>query len=198
VTDLGDTIRLSASNVDGAGAPADSGVAPVLTVTLPDASTVTPAIVHDGTGLWHSDFVTTQSGRHTARWVGTGANAFAFTDAFQVDPTDPGALFSLAEGKRALGGATAVPASKDDQLRDMITAVTPVIEDLVGPIVARALDEWHDGGWHTIALDYRPVLSVTSITESYGAGTTRTLTEQVLDAGGSFDAYGYTIDKAPG
>jgi hypothetical protein len=85
----------------------------------------------------------------------------------------------------------------DEDLRDLIIDARGVMEDICGPILKRNCDEWHDGGSSQIRLLQAPVISITTVSESYGAGYTRALTEQVLD-GGSFDAFGFTIDKDDG
>ncbi len=46
-------------------------------------------------------------------------------------------------------------------------------------------------------LSWRPVLSVSLVTESYGGGTTYTLTNQD-PSGASLDSYGYSLDKDTG
>lgn len=199
MTDLGATIRLSASNVDGAGnlIPVETG--PTLTVTLPDGTvdTLTPDIEADGTGLWHVDYTTTLEGRHVARWVGTGAGAFAYAEAFTVDPADVGYLFTLEAGKRALGWTPSRATSRDDQVRDYIAAVTPIIEDIVGPIIPRTVDEWLDGGRDALLLTTIPVLAITSLTEWTGT-TGYPLTEQPFNVSTVYDGYGYTLNKATG
>jgi hypothetical protein len=70
------------------------------------------------------------------------------------------------------------------------------MEDICGPILSVAKDEWHDGGSRTVRLLYAPIISVATVVESYG-NFTRTLTAQPLD-GSSFDAYGYTVDLVDG
>lgn len=198
MTDLGSTVRLTAENADPDGNLVDPAAGPTLTVTLPDTTTVSPNVVEDGTGSWHADLVTTQAGRHVARWVGTGADAFAHVEAFTVDTTDDGMLFPLREAKRALGWAPDVPTGDDDEMRDFIASVTPIIEDLVGPILPRPMDEWYDGGGALIAVTTTPVLSVTTVTESWGGSSIRTLTNQPLDGVTPVSTYGYTVDLATG
>lgn len=197
MTELGSIVQLTAGNEDDDGNLVDPAVGPTLTVTQPDGTTAAPAVVHDGTGQWHADFVTAQAGRHVARWVGTGTNAFAFVEAFTVDALDNGMLFSLAAAKKAVR-LSKTSTAHNDELLEFVAAVTPIIEDIVGPIVPRPCDEWYDGGWSSIVLLTTPVKSITSVTESWGAGTTRILLEQVLDGAGPFDTYGYTIDKTSG
>lgn len=197
MTDLGATVRLSASNVNDQGELIPVGSGPTLTITLPDGTTDTSQTpVDDGVGLWHVDYVTTQAGRHVARWIGTGAGAFAFVEAFTVDPADVGFLFTLADAKRALGHPQKA-TSRDDQMREYIAAVTPIIEDIVGPILPRTVDEWLDGGAPQLPLSTTPVLTVTSLTE--WAGTTGyPLTEQPYNVATVYDGYGYTINKQTG
>lgn len=193
--DLGDVIPLSIFITDDTGAAADAG-AVVLTVTLPDGSVLTPAISHPVTGSYTYNFPTTQAGRHTLRWVATGANASAYADEFDVLPADPGLIIGLDFAR----GGLQIPAGQtlnDEDLRDLVAAARGPMEDICGPILKRNCDEWYDGGSYDIRLLWAPVVSVTAVVECLGSGSTRTLTEQPLD-GGTFNAYGYTIDKDDG
>jgi hypothetical protein len=194
VIDLGDPVVLTFKVTDATGAPADS-TGQVCTVTLPDASTSTPAIVHTSTGVYTATFTTTQAGRHAVRWVATGTNAQAYTDVFNVAPSAPGLIISLVDARLGLGLPTAA-TTKDDDLRSAILGATPIMEDLVGPILSRSCDEWHDGGSASVRLLQAPCLSITTVVESWGTFT-RTLTAQPLD-GTTFDAYGYTVDLNDG
>lgn len=192
--DVGDAIPLTFLVTDSAGAPAAAG-AVTLTITLPDASTVTPAVTNPTLGTYTAAYATSQAGRHKVAWVATGANARATSDVFEVAALDPGFVLSLAQAKSALGIASSNTA-KDEELRTFLAGITPIMEDIVGPIVPKAFDEWHDGGARQIKTLYSPLLSVTSVTESWGPYT-RTLTAQPLNGAG-FDAYGYTVDLATG
>lgn len=105
-------------------------------------------------------------------------------------------LITLAQARASLR----VPASQtvdDADLTDLITSATAIMEDLCGPIISRPGDDWLDGGGCTVRLLQAPILSVTTVTESYGAGYTRTLTAQPLDGTG-FDSFGYTVDLVDG
>ena len=84
----------------------------------------------------------------------------------------------------------------DDELSESMEAVEAAIIEAIGPVVSTAQDEWHDGGSTIVRVDYRQILTVTTVTESAGTYR-RTLTEQPLD-GSTFDAYGYTVDKGYG
>lgn len=191
--DLGDSVAQQLTTRDAAGALADPATV-VCTITLPDASTATPVVAHPSTGVYTVSFPTTQAGRHLIRWV-TTSPAQTQTDVFWVAPVDPGMIISLAEARAGLR----LPAGTtlgDEDLRELIVAATPIMEDLCGPIVPRSCDEWHDGGGGTIALLNAPVTAISAVAESYG-NFTRPLTQQDL-SGSSFDSYGYTVDLATG
>lgn len=199
MADLGDTVRLVARNDQADGGLIDPETGPTLTVTLPDGTSDGPIDpVQDSVGIWHADYVTTQAGRHVARWVATGDGAFSSVEVFNVDDADPGYLFGLADAKKALGWDPNKATSRDAQLLEHVAAVTPVIEDIVGPVVPRTVDEWYDGGGSSIMLLQTPVISVTTLAESWGAGNTRTLTLEDLSGAGPFDGFGYTVDLATG
>ena len=72
------------------------------------------------------------------------------------------------------------------------------MEDLCGPLLSKTRTETYDGGTSQINLLFAPVLSITSITESYGSNYQRAITAQDIFAGGSSDAYGYTVDLVTG
>lgn len=158
--DLGDAVPLTFSS-----GSADTGATPVCTVTLPDASTATPSVLHTGPGAYAASYTTTQSGRHFVRWVGTGTNASAFTDVFDVHSVTGGPqLFSLDEGRKALREPT--DSSLDnEELRGYIITATRVVEDVYGPVVPQTIVQTFDGGRRALQCD-TSITSITSVTES--------------------------------
>ena len=178
------------------GAPANATLV-VLTITLPDQSTVEPAVTNGAVGTYTATLVTTQAGRYTVRWVATGANARVITDVFNVGALSSTALVSMAEVKSLLN-ITLSDTARDEELRGLIAAVTPVIESFTGPIIQRVEDQWYDGGTPIIMLTKAPVVSVASVTETFGANVIRTLIFQPLDGITPVDAFGYTIDLESG
>lgn len=68
---------LTVAVTDAAGCPAD--VTPVVTVTLPDTSTATPAVEDVTTGVFRAQYVTAAAGRYTARVVAVDLGAAEFT-----------------------------------------------------------------------------------------------------------------------
>lgn len=199
--DLGDPIPLTFETYDVATmlVPTDVTTA-VLTITLPDQSAVTPAVVKTSTGVYAptAPYVSTQAGIHRVSWVGTIGGTTQFkTDTFNVLPADPRFLISLADARRGLG-TTAANTVKDEDLRTYIAAATPIMEDIVGSILRQSRVESYDGGSTQINLLWPPLISVTSVIESYGSSSQRTLTAQDIFAGSGLDSYGYTVDLVSG
>lgn len=193
--DLGDPVPLTFLVTDPTGAPANAGAAAV-TVTLPDNSTATPTVTNPSPGTYTAAYITTQAGHHKVNWAATGVNARTQQDVFEVSPLDARLLISLDQARKGLR----MPAGQtldDEDLRDLINVARGPIEDLCGPILPVAFDEWHDGGWTSIRLLQAPIVAVATVTESYGAGYNRTLTNQPLD-GSTYDAFGYTVDLHDG
>ena len=79
VYDLGDVVALGVTITNAAGNP-ENATAVVATVTAPDGTTSTPTISNSAAGLYDISFSPTMSGRHTIRWVATGANASAYME----------------------------------------------------------------------------------------------------------------------
>lgn len=191
MTTVGDSLTMTVSPVDDAGNPADvAGLA--VRVVLPDGSIAGPFTPsHDGVGSYSYPYVTTQVGRHVIEWSGTG---WASSDVANVWPADPRFLFSLAQAKHALRWKNRAASDDDDLLRLYIASATEVIEDIVGPVVPRAVDEWIDGGSPQIILGTPNVLEVLTVGESWGSTNYRSLTSSPLDSGTSAGAYTFTFD----
>lgn len=94
------------------------------------------------------------------------------------------ALLTLAEAKAQLNLAS---DTDDAELQAYIEAVTPVIEDYVGPVEPREVIERHDAGSgrRVLVLRTTPVLSLTSV-------------EPLLDGGVSYSVGGLVFDPDTG
>lgn len=183
--DLGDVVPLSFTVYDGDGLPANAGEV-TLTIALPDGSTVSSgAIAPSSTGVYRYSYTPTQAGRHLARWVATGANAGAFTDAFEVAPSDPGVFVSLDEVKSHL---KKTGSEDDEKLRGFIQAACRMIEDRMGHVAP--VSRTTDGKGRTVILE-RPVISVTSVVELPGG-------DAVPQADPVTGVHGWTLDGAAG
>lgn len=201
--DPGDTVMLAVNTFDATNTLADATPAPTLRITKPDGTVLTPAptVVHASTGTYTFAYADAISGlapgNYGVYWDSAGTLLSAYADSFLVIGADQ-FLISLAEAKAAIGADRYTAANADDEdLRSLIAGCRPIMEDICGPILPTPIDEWHDGGGPTVMTFKAPLLSVTTVTESYGSGYVRTLTNQPVD-GGAFDSFGYTVDLKSG
>ncbi|MEU1596202.1 head-tail connector protein [Streptomyces sp. NPDC005708] len=177
--DLGDTVRLAADSTDPGGTLTNAtGV--TLTITLPDGTTATPAVTNPPaqTGKYSCDYVTTQAGRHSVRWLFTGPGS-AYTDVFDVREAVPPLLFSLADAKKHLN---IVSTADDDELRGWIESTTRAVEWFVGPVVRRTVTERHTFGCAPVrVLRQIPALSLVSVTAVLTGGVGYQVADLDLD-----------------
>jgi hypothetical protein len=170
--DLGDVVPLTVEIRDATGALANEG-AITLAITLPDGTTAagtTPT--NPSVGVYQYDYLTTQVGRHTVRWVATGTNASAYTDSFDVRPAQPDYIISLADAKAQENIDSTVA---DEELRPFVEATTAIVERETGKTIVRrpVTNELHQlsYGKTSLFLRQRPVISVTSIASLDGLTT---------------------------
>lgn len=207
--EVGDIVPLSVQTYAADGVTlTDATPAPTCVITKPDRTTATyndvstPAVVHSGVGTYRLDFQPAAAGwgLYHDYWDAAGTQLSAFTDAFLVVDGVNSLLISLDDARAALRNpgttgslAAAGPgASMDEDLRGLIGSARAIMEDLCGPIIPRAAVETLDGGGRKVIINGgSPVISITSVQESWG-NNFRVLTEQPLTAAG-FDAYGYTV-----
>lgn len=91
-------------------------------------------------------------------------------------------ILAEAEAVQAINRTGAAPAD----LPQMVTAVSRVIDALVGPVVVRTVTaELHAGGTCAVYLHRRPVTSVTTVREAQAPGTIETLAAVAWGAAGS-------------
>lgn len=92
--DLGDTRRLSAAfTITGNSPPETDPTTLTFKMREPDGTITTyvyggspDSITKNSTGNFHVDWLLAQVGRHTYRWIGTGAAAEADTGEFESLP----------------------------------------------------------------------------------------------------------------
>lgn len=172
--DLGGTARLAADCKDAGGTLTNAATA-VLTISLPDGTTTTPAVTNPPSvvGRYQHDYVTVQAGRHSVRWVFTTPGS-AYTDSFDVREAVSPAIVSLADAKAHLDITT---TTDDDELRGWIESVTHLVEQFTGTCARGAVVEDHDiqpSGVRALVLRRTPVISVTSATAILTGGTSYT------------------------
>jgi hypothetical protein len=179
-----------------------------LTITAPDGSIATPSVANPPTptGTFSQKVVATQVGRYFGRWLFTMADGTTtvYTEIFDIQPTDPGFIISLTEAKNHLN----IPLSRtnsDEEIRSWMAAITPVIEDLVGPTIPKTYTEVVSGV-EKLTLSNTPVISITSIIPFY-YGTTyvgETLVKSTPDGevrliyGGAFYGRTFTVTYVAG
>jgi uncharacterized phiE125 gp8 family phage protein len=163
---LGDTVRLSTTITDTAGAAADP-TSLTLTYTTAAGTAVTkhwpsPAeITRDSVGAFRYDVTGLSAGHYRYTWTAAGVNAGADTDVFDIlDPDTVPRLVSSADAKAYLR----LTGTADDALLDrMVTWASARVIREYGAIVATTWTETvrAAGG---IVLSKTPIVSVTSIT----------------------------------
>lgn len=176
--EVGQTLTFGLSVYDAAGALANVGTIGSATITRPDGTTTTVTPTTSATGLYAATHVSTQAGRYRCTFTGSGANsgALPWSDVADVWPADPRLIISLADAKEELNH---LPDLNDDELRLYIAATTPVIEEIVGRVLAATLVETFDGGNSAVLLSERAT-AITSVTVD-GVATTNYVPN--LDAG---------------
>ncbi len=88
--------------------------------------------------------------------------------------------------------------TNDAQVQAFIDSAEAMWAKRVGPIAtSTTYDERYNGGAEFIMLRNIPVLSVTTVVESFGSNWSKTLTQQNPDSG-SGSAYDYSIDLVSG
>ena len=158
------TVRLRVTS-DGTTLADLGGGNPVCTVTKPDGTTAAATVTHTGgTGLYDGALVTTQAGRHRYNFTGSGANSggLPYTEVIDVWPADPRFIIGLADARAAINEISGT--ADDDELRLYMAAVTPVIEDIVGPVLGASKVWPADGGKEAILIPHE-IDSITSVTE---------------------------------
>lgn len=135
-----------------AGAPA--GGTHAVSITRPDGTAFTaPTISGPPVSV---EFVPDMAGRWSVRWTSSGNAIGAYSDVVDVWPTDPRFIISLDDARSALNMPANTSADALDDLRLYIAAATPVIEDIVGPIVVKTTSQHVNKGWGYAALYERP------------------------------------------
>lgn len=163
--DLGAAVApgdISLSLTDGSGNAASPGsnALPVLTFTLPDRSTATPAVTSPRTGSFtlSAPWVTSQAGHHVWAWSWTGAflAASAATDSFEVREAPDPTIIALSEAREILK----IPAgdtSRDSDIRGYSQAITEWVEYTCGTVVTRQVTEIVRAQGRVLTLGKAPV-----------------------------------------
>ncbi|NUT11023.1 MAG: hypothetical protein HOQ38_11145, partial [Nonomuraea sp.] len=131
------------------------------------------------TGQYAYDYPTVQPGRHSVRWVATGINAGAYTDAFDVREAVPPTILSLREAKAHL---KKTDTADDDEIRDWNEACTRAVEQFVGPVAVRTVVEHvRFKSARSVLLTQTPAVELTSAAALVTGGTSYDVADLDLD-----------------
>ena len=136
---LGSTVSLEVTQPDG------------LTITLQPAG-LTPT----------ASFTPALAGRHLVRW--SASTGEVITDLVDVWPVDPRFLVSVEDMKNGLNVRDRMTADDVQDLRLYIAAATPVIEDIVGPMLLQSRELTTQGGKPSILIPTTSAAAVMSVT----------------------------------
>jgi hypothetical protein len=153
----------AAAAVLWSSAPVGSAVA--ISITRPDGiAGPTPPVTGDAPAV-QAMFIADMPGRWLIRWTAAGSSPGSYTDVLDVWPADPRFIIGLDDARAALNMQDSkTTAAQLDDLRLYIAAATPVIEDIVGPVIPGTFTQTTDGGGWAIPLFNRPT-EIVSVTE---------------------------------
>lgn len=165
----GGTYISSLSVVNVAGAPTDAATA-VLTITLPDQTTVTPVVTHSGVGAYNVTYTLAQAGLYRFVWTTTSP---ATTKSDFINVTEFRSVVGLDDVKQYINFN---PTSNEGLLRQMMMSVTELIEEVVGTCVPITFTNKFVTGSQAIVLRLPrgPILSETSVTSISSVYTPQT------------------------
>ncbi len=178
--DISDSVPIAWDVKDAAGALVTASTA-VLTVTLPDGTTASPAVpVPSVAGQYRVTYIPSVQGRYTWRAVTTVPNT-AYGETFDVREADSPALLSLADAKAQL---KITSTTSDEELRGYLDAATAVVESYVGPIVRRTYTRRINMRYRRyIHLPHTNVTAITGLTLVADGSTPIALNALTVDPG---------------
>lgn len=165
--EVGAVYRSTLTVMDSTGLLVDPATK-VLTVTLPDQTTATPAVTRDSLGTFHADYTMTLEGLHKFLWVSTGP-VTSRTD--YVNCNQFRSIIGIDEARDFIHEND---TSRDPVLRQVMAAATELAESICGTCVIRTITDRIPGGQRrAIRLPRGPLptdTSVTSITSVWPGG----------------------------
>lgn len=136
----------------------------VLTVTLPNQTTVTPSVTHDSLGHYHVDYTLALEGLYKFQWTSTGPST-SKTDYVPVSTFR--SIVSVDDVKAFINYGSSTSNEKESLLRQVMMSVTELVEEVVGTCVIRTFTNERVGSTMTarvLKLTHGPLLNETSIT----------------------------------
>ena len=190
--EIGQKVSVALEVRDDAGTLTNATVA--VTVLKPNLVAASPpTAVNDGVGQYHFD-ITPDATPGPWHWTVTTSGTVISVQRGQFWVREPGLqLVSLPEVKTHLNKDLTL-TTDDEELRDWIDAARYVIEREVGPVSPCTVTETYSPrAQRKIQLRQGPVISVSSVVETWGPGDTRVLT---ADIGNTYGDNEYLLDRA--
>lgn len=189
--DVGDLVTLTTVVKNDAGTPVNT---PTLTiaVTKPDGTAVSPAPTVTNTaagGIYTAPVTVDAAGWWTYVW--TAAGSVVGKDYGQIQVFAPRALVASMEELKAHLRLTDTD-TEDAKLKDVLVAVTDLMEPVVGPVTPTTFTETHYGD--CIIPRRTPLASVTSITPYQGTALTSDAYRLDTDLGAIYLRYSYSYE----
>lgn len=165
--DLGDTVTDMWGEVRDAADALTTAATAALTVYKPDGTEETPTVTNPSIGIYGADYVPTAEGPYRW-WLRTTGPATAKTGSFYINPVVERSIISLADARSHLNMVSNV---SDEELRQVISAATVVVENYLKRAVVRAtrVEYLNVRAGQVLRLLWTPVLSVTSLATIDGA-----------------------------
>ena len=111
---IGQTLMwgLAVTNLDGE--PADVGIGPTCTITLPDGTTAAATVVHPALGSYLAAYAPNRVGLHWATWSGSGVNSAGLPSVEAIMVEAPAGLVAVTADD--LAGHIHADIAEGDQL----------------------------------------------------------------------------------
>lgn len=173
----GDPVPLTFTLTDSAGNPVSAVSAqPVLTITLPDQTTVAPSVSNPATGTYTAVYTAVQAGYHKVAWTCADSTyPGASADVFDVLPLASSSVLSLADAKSVLSIA-ASSTMWDDLVTRITGSVTQWLTWRCGVVVSQTVTEELSVGGLTVQLS-NPINAAlaawTQVPPQFSADTSR-------------------------
>lgn len=178
IFDIGDKLTVSDTVVNTAGQPTDDA-GTTMVITAPDGTTTSPAPVHGLTGQYSQTVTATMAGNYLVRTFAATVG-YAAEQQFYVQPQGF-RIVGLTDAKAHIN-KTMTYSGDDNELRGFIDTAGELVDTLAGPTVNRTVIEYHSGPARQIFPRLWPVVSITSVVETWPGGPNYTL-NQLTDLG---------------
>ncbi len=191
---VGAPVPLTFTLTDASGNPVNAvSTQPVLTITRPDQTTVTPSVSNTGTGIYTVSYDTTQAGHHLVAWSCADATyPGGLADAFDVWSLSSTDVLSMADAKAILSVAPGNTAF-DDLITKVNGSVTSWLEWYCGAIVPQTVQEVIRVGGLVVQLSKPPVINLVTWTSVPPGLANTTATVALANGGPMFPVMVYGV-----